>query len=272
MEKRVGIRFLAILAVVGAFAVGAGAGSLWRESANTCRLAGVLLEDIRSLLKDGHEVLSDPFLEYSFGSEETLLSRIDLERELAQRILARFGRFHLSLGFLIDLDHLAELRLAPSLAKNLETLESWRHTIHPDPGVEGLLENLSLPGAPGVAAGLAWPEPWYSDPTLARAKLRELAESDHRRIEEARSRIPELKAEWSSDSLVYCRSNLTLHRMQLVEDAQKEACAKSKSRCAVTALGRFHSEIDQLESVRSLNEKKLRQKWGENLYAEIRCN
>jgi len=150
--------------------------------------------------------------------------------------------------------------------------------MHPVPDAESLLEKLApspLPGAPGIAAAAAgMPEPWYADPVLARAKLRELAESDARRIREARARIPSLKAELDTDSTVYCRELATLHRMVLVQDAQKQACSKGSrtARCGRAALLRFEGEVTELERVRSLNEKKLREKWGGKLYAGIRCD
>lgn len=274
--------FLVSLSVLGAFAIGASLGSLWRESTNTCALAGVLLEDIRTLLTDGHEVVSDPYLAHAFGPEDSLLSRLDLERELAHRIQGRFGRFHLPLAFLMDLTRLSELKEAP-LETSLQALESWRRSMHPVPDAESLLASLSPdardtrdqrpPGAPGIAFGAGMPEPWYSDPMLARAKLKELAESDHRRIAEARGRIPSLRAELDTDSSVYCRSMATLHRMQLVQDAEKQACAngEKRARCGRAALLRFEAEVGELKRVRSLNEKKLREKWGEKLYAGIRC-
>jgi hypothetical protein len=279
-------RFLAFLAVLGAFAFGAGVGSLWRESSTTCALAGVLLEDIRTLLVDGQAVVSDPLLEYAIGSEDSFLTRIELERELAHRILARFGRFHLSLGFTMDLGRLASLQNG-SLQAELGSLGLWSRAMHPAPETEDLLARLAplaKAGAPGIAAGLrglpAASEPWYSDPAAARARLRELADSDHRRLEEARSRLPAIRSELDSESQVYCRSLLSLHRMALVQDAQKQACANGDSAhgkarggpaCGKAALLRFQAEVEQLEKVRSLNERKLKLKWGDKLYAGIHC-
>ena len=280
-----GPRLLAILAIIGAFAFGSGVGSLWRESETTCALAGVLLEDIRSLLIDGHEVVGDPFVEYAIGSDDSFLARLELERELAHRILNRFGRFHLSLGFTMDLGILAEIRTA-SLESSLRSLEAWRRTMHAAPdALDGdLLDRLAPlahPGAPGIAAGESGAgDPWYADPEQARARFHRLAESEHHLLEEARTKVPALKAEWTTDSQVYCRSMLTLHRMALVQETQKQACANGdgalgkprKRNCANAALLRFQTEVDQLERVRSLNEKKLRQKWGGKLYAGIHCD
>src|SRR4051812_12469845 len=102
-------RFLKALTVLGAFALGAGGGTLWKESSNSCALSGVLLEDIRTLMVDGHAIVADPFLEHAISTSNSFQTRIELERELAQRILARFGRFHLSLAFLMDLQRLPGL-------------------------------------------------------------------------------------------------------------------------------------------------------------------
>jgi hypothetical protein len=181
----------------------------------------------------------------------------------------------------------------------LKGLEAWRKTLHDAPeAAERLLsqlESVASPGAPGSAPGAAsgprawpwpwpWEEPWYADPATARAKLRELAGADHQKLEEARGRLPALKNEWAGDSQVYCRSMLTLHRMALVQDTQKQGCAKSpgqgqgqgqgmkKASCAKAAIVRIQAEVDALERVRSLNEKKLRLKWGSKLYAGFHCD
>src|SRR6185295_5401126 len=205
-------RLLKALSVIGAFALGAGGGSLWKESSNTCALSDVLLEDIRTLMVDGHAVVADPFLEHAIGSGSSFQTRIGLERELARRILARFGRLHLSLAFLMDLAKLPELE-AGSLETYLKGLEIWRRSLHnpPEDAARLLteLDTIATPGAPGSAPGIAGGEPWTSDPLLARARLRELAEADHRRLEEARSRLPGLKSQWADDSEVHCRSMLT---------------------------------------------------------------
>jgi hypothetical protein len=193
-------------------------------------------------------VYLDGFLEFAMGTEEGFGSRINAERELARRVLSRFGRFHLPLGLSMDLRKFTELETGDPEVY-VASLQAWLKSLHALPKVQSSAD-------PRL----------QTDPLVLR--LDELARTDRLRIDEARARASQLETDWANDSQIYCRSMLSLQRMSAVQEAQVKGCKT----CAKSAFTRFKAEVDQLEAVKELNEKKLRAKWGRKLYGRIHCD
>jgi hypothetical protein len=270
--------FLATLVLAGGLVV--GGRSLWMASRSTGQLAGVLMEDIRSFLADATDVVENPFVEHALGPEPIFVSRIALERDLARRILGGFWTFHLSGSFVHDLSMLSSFDSA-RLENYYRSVRGWALALRvPPPAPQDLLEwqDPLLQAWARIAPERKPPATPAISPAVARARLAELAAADRLRLEAARARAPQLQAEWTGDRTTYCRSMLALRRMTEIESAQREGCkaqapeGKPMPSCTRAALARFSSQVRELEQVRTLNERKLKEKWSPRLYAQISCD
>jgi hypothetical protein len=263
--------FVILMASAGALAF------FWRESRTTGLLASVLMEDIRSFMLDASTLLDDPLLAYALGSDNPFASRVKLQRALATEVAGRFSAFHLSPEFRTDLAALSKLD-SRTLDTYLHALEAWQRSLHTPPaGPVDLDQAAGTASADSGAKSAPPPVRWralseealppLSNPVLLRQKFVEIAQADREKVEKARALVPELKPEWEHDTQVYCRATVAMRRLAELQEVQRRGCPS----CAKGAISKFQAQIDQLEQIRDLNERKLKLKWGELLSARVRC-
>ena len=274
VEKRVP----RIAAVISLTILGVAGFWLNRESSRGCQVARALVREAANLRLAEAEAARDPFLEL-LNDRRTADTRANFERELGRGLGELWLWPRVSEPARILLRGFARLGPGP---------ESWTRArdaaaaLGPDELVCGGAErdvaslgaNAGADQRPAVAVIVA---AGLREPRLLERYVRSLHEEDMRFLaEEGPRHAKELATQWESDRAIYCHSLLSLTRLLEIDSRQEQACksqpAKYTLGCRPGADARLRGEIEQLTQVKSINERKLRTKWGPKLYPRLRCD